>query len=133
MAKRLLIVLLVISLILGLGLGYAVLITQYGIGFHCPIRYNTGIACPFCGLTRMCLAILRFIFVNQDFSELVYAYSMNQFVVYMSPFVLYLVGSHVIHWIKTGKFKGIDKTDKVIFSLVIVVMIMWCVFRNIFG
>jgi len=133
MAKRLLIVLLVISLILGLGLGYAVLITQYGIGFHCPIRYNTGIACPFCGLTRMCLAILRFIFVNQDFSELVYAYSMNQFVVYMSPFVLYLVGSHVIHWIKTGKFKGIDKTDKVIFTLVIVVMVMWCVFRNIFG
>ena len=133
MAKRLLIVLLVISLILGLGLGYAVLITQYGIGFHCPIRYNTGIACPFCGLTRMCLAILRFIFVNRDFSELVYAYSMNQFVVYMSPFVLYLVGSHVIHWVKTGKFKGVDKTDKVIFSLVIVVMIMWCAFRNIFG
>ena len=133
MAKRILIVLLIICLILGLGLGYAVLITQYGIGFYCFIRYNTGIACPFCGLTRMCLAILRFIFVNQDFSELVYAYSMNQFVIYMSPFFLYLVGSHVIHWVKTGNFKGIDKTDKVIFSLVIVVMIMWCVFRNIFA
>ena len=133
MKKRILIVIGVILGILTLGLGYAVLITQYGIGLRCPIRLETGIACPFCGLTRMCLAILRFIFVNQDFSELSYAYSMNQFVIYMSPFVIYLLGSHVIHWIKTGKFKGIEKTDKVIFILLIIVMLMWWLFRNIFG
>lgn len=119
--------------ILAVGLGYAFVLTQYGIGFHCPIRSTIGINCPFCGLTRMCLAILRFIFVNQDFNELIYAYSMNQFVVYMSPFVLYLVGSHVIYWIKAGKFKGIGKTDKVIFILLIIVMLMWWLFRNIFG
>ena len=129
---RFLIIMGIVSGIVLLGLGYAVLITQYGIGFHCPIRYNTGIACPFCGLTRMCLAILRFIFVNQDFNELVYAYSMNPFVIYMSPFVIYLLGSHIIHWIKTGKFKGIEKTDKVILVLLIIVMLMWWLFRNIF-
>lgn len=133
MKKRILILLGIILGILVVGLGYAVLITQYGIGLHCPIRAATGIACPFCGLTRMCLAILRFIFVNQDFSELSYAYSMNQFVLYMSPFVIYLLGSHIIHWIKTGKFKGVEKADKVIFVLLIVVMLMWWLFRNIFG
>ena len=132
MKKRILIVLSIIMGIIALGLGYAVLITQYGIIVHCPIRSTIGINCPFCGLTRMCLAIIRFIFVNQDFSELVYAYSMNQFVIYMSPFVVYLIGSHIIHWIKSGKFKGIDKTDKVIFILLIIVMLMWWLFRNIF-
>ena len=132
MKKRIFIVFTIIMSILALGFGYAVLITQYGIGLRCPIRLQTGIACPFCGLTRMCLALIRFVFVNQSFDELVYAYSMNQFVIYMSPFVLYLLGSHTIHWIKTGKFKGIEKTDKVIFGLLIVVMLMWWLFRNIF-
>ena len=132
MKKRLLIVISSILGVLALGLGYAVLITQFGVGLHCIFRAATGIACPFCGLTRMCLAILRFIFVNQDFSELVYAYNMNQFVIYMSPFVIYVLGNHTIHWIKTGKFKGIDKTDKVIFILVVIVMLMWFLFRNIF-
>lgn len=132
MKKRLLVVIISILAIISLGLFYAVLITQYGIGLSCPIRKNTGISCPFCGLTRMCLAIIRFIFVNQDFNELVYAYSMNQFVIYMSPFVLYLVGNNLIYWIKEGKFKKKDKTDKVIFILILVVMIMWFIFRNIF-
>ena len=132
MKKRIFIVFTIIMSILALGFGYAVLITQYGIGLRCPIRLQTGIACPFCGLTRMCLALIRFVFVNQSFDELVYAYSMNQFVIYMSPFVLYLLGSPTIHWIKTGKFKGIEKTDKVIFVLLIVVMLMWWLFRNIF-
>ena len=126
------IVLCVIASVIALGLGYAVLITQYGIGFHCPIRANTGIRCPFCGLTRMSLAIIRFIFVNHDFNELVYAYSMNQFVIYMSPFIVYLLGRQVIYWINEGKFKGFDKTDKVIFILVLIVMAMWTLFRNIF-
>ena len=133
MKKRILVVIAVLIAILSIGLGYAVLITQYGIGFHCPIRYNTGISCPFCGLTRMCLAILRFIFVNQDLSELSYAYSMNPFVIYMSPFVLYLVGNNIIYWVREGKIKKKDKTDKIIFSLILVVMLMWMCFRNIFG
>ena len=129
---RFFIALSVIAIIIALGLGYAVLITQYGIGLHCPIRANTGISCPFCGLTRMSLAIIRFIFVNHDFNELAYAYSMNQFVIYMSPFIVYLLGRQVIYWINEGKFKGFDKTDNVLFILVLIVMIMWTLFRNIF-
>ena len=80
----------------------------------------------------MSLAIIRFIFVNHDFNELAYAYSMNQFVIYMSPFIVYLLGRQVIYWINEGKFKGFDKTDNVLFILVLIVMIMWTLFRNIF-
>lgn len=133
MRKRIFIVMAIIFAILCVGLGYAVLLTQYGIGLHCPIRSTIGINCPFCGLTRMCLAILRFIFVNQDFSELAYAYSMNPFVIYMSPFVVYLIGNNIIHWIKEGEFKKKDKTDKIIFCLVFIVMLMWWCLRNVFG
>ena len=57
---------------------------------------------------------------------------MNQFVIYMSPFIVYLLGRQVIYWINEGKFKGFDKTDKVLFILVLIVMIMWTLFRNIF-
>ena len=132
MKRRIIVVISILLTILSLGFGYAILITQYGIGLRCPIRLQTGISCPFCGLTRMCLALLRFVFVNQDFNELSYAYNMNPFVVYISPFVVYLLGSHTIFWIKNGKFKGIEKTDKVIIVLLIIVMLIWWVFRNIF-
>lgn len=47
------------GLVLALGLGYAAFATATGLMIPCPIRAVTGLYCPGCGVSRMCLALLR--------------------------------------------------------------------------
>ncbi len=50
------------SLILMAGLAYSAWIKYTGISIPCPINKLTGLQCPGCGATRMCLALMRFDF-----------------------------------------------------------------------
>lgn len=45
--------------LLGLGLSYAVWVRLTGLAVPCPFRAVTGWMCPGCGVTRLCLALLR--------------------------------------------------------------------------
>ena len=45
--------------LVGLGVAYTALILVIGRGLYCPVWKLTGLLCPGCGVTRMCLALLR--------------------------------------------------------------------------
>lgn len=48
-----------LTALLALGLGYAGLVNWLGFGLPCPFRTLTGFLCPGCGVSRLCLALLR--------------------------------------------------------------------------
>ena len=47
------------ALLLSAGLGYALWVRLTGLALPCPFRAATGLLCPGCGATRLCLALLR--------------------------------------------------------------------------
>ena len=47
------------AVLVGLGAAYTALILVIGRGLYCPVWKLTGLLCPGCGGTRMCLALLR--------------------------------------------------------------------------
>lgn len=52
-------VIVIIAAILILGLTYLVLLNTTSFSIHCIIYEMTGLECPTCGLTRLCLALSR--------------------------------------------------------------------------
>ncbi len=45
--------------VLGIGIAYAVVIAVTGWSLPCVFYETTGFLCPGCGMTRMCLSLLR--------------------------------------------------------------------------
>ena len=57
--ERLRRLLLGLGAVLVTGLGYAWAVRRLGVGLPCPFRRVTGLLCPGCGVSRMCLALLE--------------------------------------------------------------------------
>ena len=76
-----------ILILLGIGMLYALFSTITGLRIPCVVYALTGLYCPGCGVTRMCLSLLRF-----DFRT---AFSCNQLLILSLPclggMVIYLL------------------------------------------
>lgn len=96
------------------------LILVFDIG--CPLNKIFGIDCAGCGVTRMCLAILKF-----DFYQ---AFRFNPFVfILISVFLLYLLYVLICILLKKRYFKIGFKT----FIVIIILFIGFGILRNING
>lgn len=80
--------------VLALGLVYALWGGVTGLWIPCPIHTLTGLDCPGCGVTRMCLALLRL-----DFSG---AWAANPGLLLLSPLLLWLLLWQTADYIRTG-------------------------------
>lgn len=95
MAVRLRRLILRAALLLGGGLVYAAFCIETGWAVPCLFRRITGLRCPGCGVTRMCLALLR--------GDLAAAWAASPGLLLLSPFLGLLLLDLAVRYVRTGQ------------------------------
>lgn len=95
---RLLRLLRALGLLAALGLGYALVIHMLGRGLRCPFYTVTGLLCPGCGVSRMCLALLA--------GDWMGAWRANPALVLLTPALAALLGLRAVRYVKRGESKA---------------------------
>lgn len=93
---------------------------NYSFAIPCFFHEITGLYCPGCGITRMCLSILEF-----DFYQ---AFRFNPFLFLLSPFIIGYGISVYYHWVTDTKSKPISNF---IWNGLLIFAILYTVARNI--
>lgn len=106
--------------LLGAGVLYAAWYSITGWGVPCPFYSLTGLSCPSCGVTRMCVRLLCL--------DLPGAYRENPVLFLCLPFLFLLFVGHVT-W-KSSVWK--KRMEPVLTAGLCVVLLIWGVVRNIF-
>lgn len=106
---------------LEVGLLYALLFSKLGIKIPCIFNTVTGYLCPSCGISRMCIEILK-----GNFSE---AYYYNRMIFLLLPIFFILFVKWSISYIKNGKIKRGRAENVLVFALCAMLMIFGAV-RN---
>lgn len=109
-------------ILLGIGALYALFFHLTGIGIPCIFNRITGLRCPGCGVTRMCLSLLRL-----DFKG---AFGFNQAVFCLSPIIAFIIGRLIYLYIRYGKKQ--DRLTNILSYCCIAVLTVFGIARNIF-
>lgn len=110
------------ALICGVGLGYAFFSSVFHWGIPCPIHAVTGLYCPGCGVSRMCLALLRL-----DVAE---AASWNIGVMAALPFAAVVFVYQAVRYVKTGDAR-MRRWQDVLIWVMIGWLLVFTVLRNL--
>ena len=121
MRKRLIKLLFIFSLILTVGAAYA-LFSTYVFAVPCVFHTVTGLNCPGCGISRMCLSLLRGDFLS--------AIRYNLAIFALSPLFLVLIASQCVYYVKYGT-KQLKIWQNAILYVCIVVLVLFGILRNI--
>lgn len=108
--------------LLAAGLAYALWVRFTGLALPCPIRAVTGLLCPGCGVTRMCLALLR-----GDWGA---AWEANPVLLILLPVLGLLAVRMTLRYVREGRLAGSRWENALCWALV-ALLIAWGVVRNL--
>lgn len=108
--------------LVGLGAAYTALIFVVGRGLYCPFWKFTGLLCPGCGVTRMCLALLRL--------DLAGAWQANAALLLALPVLAVLVVRMAVRYVRTGQ-KLPSRGEERVFWGLLIYFLAWGVLRNL--
>lgn len=115
-------VLLISSALVLAGVGYALVCRVLGAGIPCVFRWITGLQCPGCGVSRMCMSLLQ-----GDFAA---AWQYNPAVLCLLPFGAIIAGNVAVRYVKNGQLTPSRWVNGVVY-VAIVVLLIFGVIRNI--
>ena len=109
-------------LVAAVGIGYALWVNLTHLSIPCPFHAITGLQCPGCGVTRMCLALLRL-----DVSG---AWKANPVLLLLLPLLGGLLGDRAVVYVRRGSVPT-ARWETLVWSGMAVVLLLWGVWRNI--
>lgn len=109
-------------LILAVGICYGVFVQRTGLAIPCLFHLMTGLRCPGCGVTRMCVALLHL-----DFKTAFYS---NQALFLLLPVLGIVFFTYVADYVRNGKW-NMNRVQSGIIYVCIVIMVAFGVLRNI--
>ncbi len=109
---------------LAVGCAYALFFIKTGLGVPCPFHLLTGLNCPGCGVTRMCVSLLKL--------DLRSAFEANAVLLCLTPVLLVFLGFRIYRLIRYGKNTG-GKASAVLSWTIIGVLLAWGIVRNLIG
>ena len=104
------------------GLAYAVFVHFTGLAVPCVFRLITGLQCPGCGVSRMCMALLRLDFMA--------AWQANPAVFSMLPLGALVAADISVRYVKTGRAAPCRLTNRVMIFMIAVLLVFGAA-RNI--
>lgn len=103
------------SVCLLVGMLYALWLSLEGSGIPCIFHVLTGLDCPSCGVTHMCMALLRF--------DIAAAWRANAAILCLLPVLLLIAGSMIGRYVKTGETRPQRWVSILIWSTIIVLLL----------
>lgn len=105
-----------------LGGAYALVCIYLGYGLPCLFRTLTGLQCPGCGVSRMCLCLLRLDFAG--------AWAANPVLLVLLPFGAILAVRLAVRYVKSGS-RRLTKTENILTYAACAVLLVYGVVRNL--
>lgn len=93
-----------------------------GIQIPCVFHRLTGLYCPGCGISRMCISILRLDFLS--------ALRYNSMVILLIPVFLFLGIQLVVRYVRTGS-KQLTKGQQIVFCIMAILLMLFGILRNL--
>lgn len=108
-------------LVAAVGAGYALWVNLTHLAIPCPFHAITGLQCPGCGVTRLCLALLR-----QDVAG---AWQANAVLLLLLPLLGVLLGYRAVVYVRRGSVPT-ARWETLVWSGMAVVLLLWGIVRN---
>ena len=105
-----------------MGLGYAAWVRLTGLAIPCLFHTVTGRLCPGCGVTRMCLALLRW-----DWAA---AWDANPVLLLMLPILTVMGVCMAVRYVREGSAIGSKRESALLWAMT-ALLIVWGVVRNL--
>lgn len=112
------------GLILGIGLAYALFCSLTGLALPCPFHTLTGLWCPGCGVSRMCISLLR-----GEFST---AWGYNPALMALLPVLAAVLTRLGVRYVRTGETRPTRGENVLIWGMA-VCLLAFGVLRNLPG
>jgi len=107
-------------ILLGIGVFYTVFYRLTGWGLPCVFNKITGLKCPGCGVSRMCLSFMRLDFVS--------AFRYNRALFCLIPLMAATAARLIYVYIRYDRRK--DRFAEISFRFMIAVMVIFGIVRN---